>query len=160
MSERFQDKLPADLVDDLRWVQTFIRDNGRRFDMEVWLEPNTVCGTVGCIAGHMACRSLSPQDLRSICEDVEEAKKEARKLLEDEKATWTEVKLLAWKARADALMNLVDTWRSKNIPEEFASNFDDLFVADYWPEEFKTTTGKVTPRLAIRRIDYFLETGR
>ena len=49
-------KLPKKLVRSLRSVQKYILEHPKQFDMKVWAKPigEHTCGTIGCIAGHMA----------------------------------------------------------------------------------------------------------
>lgn len=153
MSDRFEDKLPAELVDDLRWVRKFIKDNPNRFNIDVWLEPGEFCGTVGCIAGHMACRSIEQSELFMIASDVAAARREAKEF------AVSDFYCDGWKRRIGSLMDIVDAWRARAIPQDFEKNFNKLFIVDQWPDQFVTRKGNVTPRLAVMRIDHFMEHG-
>lgn len=154
---RFEDRLPAELVEDIRWVQKLIADKPEQLDMDRWIDPeSTPCNTVACIAGHMAVRRMpeakvleafaKQQISNGLCDlsQVRELSAAEDRLLS--KTTY-------------ALSDLADVWMKKAIPQEFEYRFERLFYTDYWPSKFITKAGNVTAKLTVKRIDYFLEHG-
>jgi hypothetical protein len=139
----FSSKLPKKLVRLLRDVQGFIVENPKQFNMEIWAEPGkNACDTVGCICGHMALRDTPKRTVARLVKETRE---------QDDGGV----------AFSSVLLDHIDTWRDENIPGEFVQNFYQLFYLDEGWDDFRTKElGNITPRLAAKRIDHFLETGK
>lgn len=133
----FHTQLPRKLVNRLRKVQKFIVENPKQFDMGTWAEPSgNACGTVGCIAGHMAMLD-TPRIV------VKEA-----------------VKRCTAQRHSGTLLRIINKWRSANIPLKFRRNFDSLFLpSSDGRDSFRTRRSNITAKGAARRIEHFLQTG-
>lgn len=145
--------VPEKLRGLLKDVSKFIVQHPDQFDMNDWVNPfGTSCGTVGCIAGHMALKD-TPKKL--VLEALKRDLANFQRDLDKKYARKSDVKKYSSNIRS-----LVEYWVQTNIPYEFQSNFGHLFYPGeiYW-EKFKTKTGKITPKLAAAHIEQFLQTG-
>lgn len=150
----FSSKLPKKLVRLLESTAKFIVENPKQFDIQSWAYPSgTLCGTVGCIGGHMALKDTPKREVRrAVLEDLSDFKRSEER--------WGKENVGSFVDYSTHLQDLVESWRSDNIPGEFRANFDQLFDpgSPAWGH-FRTPTGKITPKKASAHIMHFLKTG-
>ena len=172
--ERFEDKLPAELVQDLRWVQKLIAEHPDQFEMGSWVaQGSTPCKTVGCIAGRIAGKRLPKDKVQAAVDLAATVQDKARRYLTHPgRGSGTEGYRQAlddWHEASGAFHRLTTEWIRSAIPQDLLLDFDSLFYLDQWPEQFTVAVSdgmeelhyaSTTPELAIKRIDYFLEHGR
>lgn len=164
MSARFEDQLPPQLVEDLRWVQDLIAEHPERFTMSDWMTGgSSPCNSAGCIAGHIACKRMPEAEVKRAFA-LDSLVPTLEKLYELGDVSESIIETTA-EAHV-AFINLVEAWQSQFIPEHLHEQIDVLFHLVLWPKQFlvqssnKYRVATTTPELAIDRIDYFLEHGK
>lgn len=149
--------LTPDAVLALRRVQQTILTKPELLDMDVWIgETKPRCGTVGCIAGHLAmqegwCRQEGDVVFNTVV--FEKLPQEVQDALADH-----------WAADSEDAARV--------FLQEAGGNPKTLFYTEMWPEPFYTeyinTVKLADPTLIARRraeitaarIDHFIATGK
>ena len=155
----FHEKLPAPIVKALRDVQAHIQAHPDSFKMDQWanLDDEAECGTVGCICGWMAMLSLP------------EARLDALKASELDWELRSGTRLCNFSADSEddpdgeiwsPMEHFLDEYKQQIRATGYWDNFERLFMDYNWPAKFVGADDSITPKKAVERIDYFLETGK
>lgn len=146
--------VPEKLRGLLKDVSKFIVQHPDQFDMNDWVNPfGTSCGTVGCIAGHMALRD-TPQEV--VAAAIDKMSEQSTALYASDWNAWAKKY-----SSTKSLSAIVRDWRTREIPDKLSANFRSLFLPDnaQW-EPYRTNVNgysTITAEGAAKRIDAFLK---